>query len=158
MYKITNLWKQNFFFFYLDGIEKCFRTIIHSLRKFSDIPPFDIGRFKNNTENRSQIKANRDFLSKLTFLSPFHFRDHNKTTAALGVISEPVSMNWDAQKDPKVGINRTTLHERLSQTIELAIRLEITKSEKAFINTLNFTWKLDRSTLRSASYNLSKGK
>lgn len=36
----------------------------------------------------------------------------------------------DTQKDPKVGKNRTTLHERLSQIIKTAIKIQITKSWK----------------------------
>lgn len=71
---------------------------------------------------------------KLTSFQSWHsghrfiLRDDNETRAALGVISEPVSMNRDTQKDPEVGINLVTLPERLSQTIELAIMVEITKN------------------------------
>lgn len=46
-------------------------------------------------------------------------------------------------REPRDGINRTTLHERVRQIIKLAIRIHITKSWKVFINILNFTWKPD---------------
>ena len=37
------------------GQRNVFRTIIHSLRELSDIPFFDIRRFKKNMENGSQL-------------------------------------------------------------------------------------------------------
>lgn len=47
----------------------------------------------------------------------------------------------DTHREPRDGINQTTLHESVRQIIKLAIGIYITKSWKVLINILNFTWK-----------------